>query len=766
MLAPVWHKKLSASVIDCHYDAATDTVSACDTNGLAVIFDSDAVLHSQVQVEMPAWGVAHLFRGNGDAVLLVAEARKADDKGNRQAGGLSVFDGTDLRLRIPFDEPCWDVIASHDSAWLSTWGGQVVRLGLDARSADEAVAIDVGGPAYGLSAPAEDDDPRLLACVAGHGVLELDPRAGRVGRTLVAAPSAGYNVATRGGAVLAGSTSAGFAVVRAGDAVADLCPVALRGQASAVAVVADDFLLVGDLDGSLALFHVDRLDSPLAGMRLPEGIWNLACDAATDRIYVACGDGHLYALEISLGPDLSRDHVHEVRAAVTRQPFAAADLLGAATSVSDVSIALVEIDDAWSDYSHSDIASLAKVLKRWSVEHPSARLFYRLGLAEMEDEAWDDAIVALQRIDQASDTYAASLLPLADAFDRIGSPRTAVNVLKANLERFPSSALLDVLFKIGTLSEKSSDRDGALTAYETVSFHDHAYPGVQEALSRLRPLQAEPPAVTVASGGALDITSDAREDTRLGSRRRLAYDQISYIQYEYGPPADEAKKLLEEHVMGGVIARSFARPGRSLDIGCATGRWPIWFARRGWTASGYDIAADAIDICRRRAAQMPAGQPVPDFHQHNICDGAIEVEAFDLVSTMMGTFNHIPHDLLGTFLRGIWDSLAPGGTLAFTSWNAQSRFCDFLNLDGERAKEDLRRNCLEGPRIVGFLEAAGFEQITSVPMVFLPNACYDVWEDDLERPAESFVELDDVLRRHVAPNKAQMHFYVATKRRA
>jgi hypothetical protein len=70
---------------------------------------------------------------------------------------------------------------------------------------------------------------------------------------------------------------------------------------------------------------------------------------------------------------------------------------------------------------------------------------------------------------------------------------------------------------------------------------------------------------------------------------------------------------------------------------------------------------------------------------------------------------------------------------------------------------------LSADEITTYLTDAGFDEISSVPIVFLPNACYDVWENDLENPAESFVQFDDVLRRHVAGNKAQMHFYVATK---
>jgi 2-polyprenyl-3-methyl-5-hydroxy-6-metoxy-1,4-benzoquinol methylase len=542
-------------------------------------------------------------------------------------------------------------------------------------------------------------------------------------------------------------------------------PVALSGQVSAVTIVADQFLIAGDLDGSLALFDISRLDRPLDGMTLPGGIWNLSSDSAAGRVYVACGDGHLYALELSPDAALSRERVEDLRDAVTSRPLTIEKLLGSTASASEVSVALAEIDAEWNDYSRSDIDGLTAALKRWSTEHPSARLSYRLGIAELECGRWDDAIVALQQVDQTSDSYVASLLPLAEAFDHIGSPRTAINVLKANLKRFPAPALLDVLFRIGQLSEKARDIDGALTAYEAVSYQDHSYPGVRAALARLHPGEipalAEPQGAPVISY-PVGFADAAPKVPRLGSRRQLGYDEISYIQYQYGPPADEAKKILEEHVMAGVLARLFPEPGRSLDIGCATGRWPIWFSRRGWDATGYDIASPAIKICELQAQKMPS-EHRPAFSLYNICDGAREVAAFDLVSTMMGTFNHVPHTQLASFLQGIWDSLVPRGALVFTSWNTQSRFCDFLNLDGEPAKEDLRRNYLEATEIAAHLEHAGFAEISTSPIVFLPNECYDVWGDDLDNPVESIVELDDVLRQHVGANKAQMHFYVTRK---
>ena len=47
-------------------------------------------------------------------------------------------------------------------------------------------------------------------------------------------------------------------------------------------------------------------------------------------------------------------------------------------------------------------------------------------------------------------------------------------------------------------------------------------------------------------------------------------------------------------------------PGDMLDIGCGTGRDAIYCARHGWTATGVDTVARALDSARRNARQAGA----------------------------------------------------------------------------------------------------------------------------------------------------------------
>ena len=102
-------------------------------------------------------------------------------------------------------------------------------------------------------------------------------------------------------------------------------------------------------------------------------------------------------------------------------------------------------------------------------------------------------------------------------------------------------------------------------------------------------------------------------------------------------------------------------PGRALDAGCGEGGDALWLARRGWQVTGVDVSETAL----QRAAA--AGPDVADRVTWSRADLSITppaAGAFDLVSAQYFPLLREPgHGAL----RGLIDSVAPGGTLLFVS---------------------------------------------------------------------------------------------------
>jgi len=92
-------------------------------------------------------------------------------------------------------------------------------------------------------------------------------------------------------------------------------------------------------------------------------------------------------------------------------------------------------------------------------------------------------------------------------------------------------------------------------------------------------------------------------------RDTIEYDYIDYVDYDHASGADKVKKILEFETARSCVKEWQIQHGDTLDIGCATGRYPLWFAQQGFNATGYDISPDAIRFCQERAADKPYPAP-------------------------------------------------------------------------------------------------------------------------------------------------------------
>jgi SAM-dependent methyltransferase len=735
-----WSEKLGRGVIDCHFDPVSRTIAAGDLDGSVTLLGSNGTIIDQRHIGMPVWGIAQA-QIDGQLQIAVAGADKT-----KSAGRGHLFVDFELSAEFEAEGELWDCAFLPSGVCYSSWAS---KLYFTDRAGELTSSLPTPGTPYGLLV--EGSEISVVLNGTGIGRLGLDDPDERRLAVSERLPDVCYKLARAGDQIVCGSKGN---AVRFASALGQSRVVG-EGEVCAVAA-AGHYLLAGDLEGSLALFHLGVYERPLASFTLPGGIWSIEIDQQAGLAYVACGDGRLYCLYMELA-ELADQEISEARAAIS-SPLDSERLRTLAGTPAAVEMALGMIEEEWERWSAADIEAVARLARAWKEDRESDRLLYVLGMAELERKKSDESILLFQAIDQHSTYKVKSLLPLGRALAMNGSLGAAVRILRLGLPSVPEDQQAGYLFEIGKLHERRGDSEHALAVYESLSSLDHGYPGLRERLDALRNRESPQVSAPAELSGDL-IREEERSSPGLSARRSDNYDAVSYLLYEYGAPDDEAKKHMEAELMATVIA-DLPNGGRSLDVGCATGRWPEWFARKGFEAHGYDISRESIDICSRRAEQLP--ELGLSFELYDICNGARLRDHFDVITCMMGTFNHVPPDSRDAFLSGIHDSLAEGGRFVVSVWNSSSPFCEYLGLDLQVAKEALRRNSLEQEAVLNLLRSSGFEIEKITPFCFLPNECYRVWDDEFQEGIPGMLQIEQFLRDNLTfGSRSQMHFISA-----
>ncbi len=240
----------------------------------------------------------------------------------------------------------------------------------------------------------------------------------------------------------------------------------------------------------------------------------------------------------------------------------------------------------------------------------------------------------------------------------------------------------------------------------------------------------------------------------------IHYDSRKLLQYEWSDRADHAKKILEKRRIGELVREFVARdeqPLRSLDIGSATGRYPLWFNDNGYHAVGYDISPEAVAMARMTAR----GRSNIEFHVRNVLEVEPEPERFAVVTCMMGTLNHIVPEQQEKLFAWVRASLRPGGIFLFSSWNRECPYTAYLRFYTREEQEYIERNALTAEQGLRLAARTGFEPVGVSPLCFLTDQCYDAWMGVLGE--NDVYALDDYLARLLRPRDAQM--FVTTLRR-
>jgi 2-polyprenyl-3-methyl-5-hydroxy-6-metoxy-1,4-benzoquinol methylase len=252
----------------------------------------------------------------------------------------------------------------------------------------------------------------------------------------------------------------------------------------------------------------------------------------------------------------------------------------------------------------------------------------------------------------------------------------------------------------------------------------------------------------------------AQQKTKEKTTSALDYGIVKYIKYEYSSRSDHAKKILEKNIVERYLLNShLPSEGKpiSLDIGCATCRYPLWLSANGFHAVGYDIDDDAIKICQMRAE----GNNNVHIEKKNILEFEPEHDRYSLITCMMGTFNHIPLASQGKFVHWIYDSLKSGGVFIFSSWNKECPYTTHLHFYNREEREYIQNNTETPANIEVLLKDNGFIVDNFVPIVFLPDECYEAWLGELAEA--DLATIDQYLLNVLTGSNSQMYVFCAAK---
>lgn len=119
------------------------------------------------------------------------------------------------------------------------------------------------------------------------------------------------------------------------------------------------------------------------------------------------------------------------------------------------------------------------------------------------------------------------------------------------------------------------------------------------------------------------------------------------------------------------VLRDYAaamNPARSLDIGCGEGADVLWLAEQGWSASGVDLSATAVQRARAEAERRGLGErarfTAGDVLAGDSASASAGAGEFELVT---GFFLHGDDELRTRVLRRAAAAVAPGGRLLLVS---------------------------------------------------------------------------------------------------
>lgn len=293
----------------------------------------------------------------------------------------------------------------------------------------------------------------------------------------------------------------------------------------------------------------------------------------------------------------------------------------------------------------------------------------------------------LQRLEQSFTAVAARTEALSAAAEDESRDRARgeaeARARVHRLEEALTSTVSEAAAAAATAAQAASRQEdrGKLT--------DDAVLSLADRLDALEAAVAEagqrPPAAAGAAEPSLDDLYIAFEDKFRGARELIKERQAVYLP------------LLEECGAG-----TLDRP--VLDVGCGRGEWLELLRERDLVASGVDLNASMVALCRGMGLEAVAGDAVE--HLHAAAPGSLgAVTGFHIIE-------HLPFGVFVRLLDEALRALASGGAIVFETPNPDNVLVGSRNF----YLDPTHRNPMPSDMTVMIAEARGFARAHARPL--------------------------------------------------
>ncbi|HEY0413226.1 MAG TPA: methyltransferase domain-containing protein [Allosphingosinicella sp.] len=792
-------------------DLPTSVISVATTPGLSLIIagcvdrkgyalDRNGARLWEHSADNEVWAAACAIDGS---VIALGTADKKPAQGkvyllNRAGDPIATF-----ALGMPVWGLAFDASATRLVA--STWGNECHLFQFSSRQWEHSVTTKLpGAGAYGVRWIDEDT---IAAVCYDYGVVTLNTTGAIVNK--FECRTFGYNMAvTVDGDLFVGTRDSSVGIISSGQVGEMPIPNATRATTALAAIEDGSGLFVGGFDGYLRA--ITRTGSLLWEKDLIGEVWSTACVPSGRYVVAGVGTGKVVLLENLATIDVLRECYARIAdlthlRSLGDEEESYRSLLTFLSSHGLYRYALGFLRERMESGSLAAV-SYAELLECLGnlcpADHEDGpELFFERAIQRRNRQHhWDAAIMYLH----ASKSKKLRLRAYSEAateFYRANHPSAALASFRRAREATLTSSDLQLIYNLARSFEDQGERTVARDHLDIILAQDPDYRDVSSRLLSARGTQGfdadtrtdytgltvnllGPDAPTSVADPRIKgvIEARAKEVNVTGSEKdqytatvqemfskgvltarldveRVGYDTSSYIKYDFLLPEDDVKKKLEAVNLVNVL-KTVERATTTLDVGCATGRYPGILQALGYEAFGVDIEPAAIAYAKSKFPE----DSCPVFVVGDVRNLPFEDSKFDFVSCMMGTFYHVPLSDQLLALSQMMRVCRAGGKVAVSVWDLECPHQTFLSMYSVNEEELIVRNSLTLRQMEKLFAECGFGDVASVRLGLVPDTIsYDLGVEDLDVTGlRRLLEIDMAARAATPDKHGQMFIAYGT----